>query len=194
MKCQHCEKPATFHITELTGPEPQEVHLCEDHAQIFLAMPSVEADEGDPSAASDLSEDESEGEKTAAGGAVSGTAGGAGKQKKLAKTAEDLSRVDQRTCPKCGITFHEFRQQGRLGCAHDYDFFQRELEPLLSNIHGEKLHCGKRPRTAGAEALVRAELNRLKEQMREAVDKEQYELASQLRDQIRKMDKDGANS
>ncbi|MEY4180938.1 MAG: hypothetical protein RLY70_4513 [Planctomycetota bacterium] len=169
MKCQHCEKPAVFHITELTGPEPQEVHLCEDHAQLFLAMPGSESEEAAPAAPS-------------------------GKQKKLAKTAEDLSRVDQSTCPKCGITFHEFRQQGRLGCAHDYDHFQRELEPLLSNIHGEKVHCGKRPRTAGAEALVRAELNRLKEQMREAVDKEQYELASQLRDQIRKLDKDGTNS
>ena len=217
MKCQHCEKPATFHITELTGPEPQEVHLCEDHAQIFLSMPSVDADEVDPSsegalssedalasegalssegdslAEGDLSEEGSGTEKPA-GGMSAGTGAGSGKQKKLAKTAEDLSRVDQRTCPKCGITFHEFRQQGRLGCAHDYDFFQRELEPLLSNIHGEKLHTGKRPRTAGAEALVRAELNRLKEQMREAVDKEQYELASRLRDQIRKMEKDGANS
>lgn len=172
MKCQHCEKPATFHITELTGPEPQEVHLCEDHAQLFLSMPGSE------------SEDSSEPEAPAP----------TGKQKKLAKTAEDLSRLDQRTCPQCGITFHEFRQHGRLGCAHDYDFFQRELEPLLANIHGEKLHSGKRPRTAGAEALVRAELNRLKEQMREAVEKEQYELASQLRDQIRKLDKDGTNS
>ena len=33
MKCQQCEKPATFHITELTGGEPQELHLCEDHAR-----------------------------------------------------------------------------------------------------------------------------------------------------------------
>jgi protein arginine kinase activator len=213
MKCQHCEKPATFHITELTGPEPQEVHLCEDHAQLFLAMPSSDADDAESllepgaSAADESEANESELGETEPGGSEAGGSGksgsksaspspgkAAGKQKKLAKTAEDLSRVDQRTCPKCGITFHEFRQQGRLGCAHDYDFFQRELEPLLANIHGEKLHTGKRPRTAGAEALVRAELNRLKEQMREAVEKENYEQASQLRDQIRQLDKDGANS
>jgi protein arginine kinase activator len=185
MKCQHCEKPATFHITELTGPEPQELHLCEDHAQLFLSMPSGDADS--EAAAEAAAEPDADAAEPA-------PAAPTGKQKKLAKTAEDLGRIDQRTCPKCGITFHEFRQQGRLGCAHDYDFFHRELEPLLANIHGEKQHSGKRPKTAGAEALVRAELNRLKEQMRVAVEKEEYELASQLRDQIRKLDKDGANS
>jgi len=36
MKCQQCEKPATFHITELTGPQPQELHLCESCAKTYL--------------------------------------------------------------------------------------------------------------------------------------------------------------
>ena len=37
MKCQYCEKPATFHITELTEPGgPQVMHLCEEHARGFL--------------------------------------------------------------------------------------------------------------------------------------------------------------
>ena len=37
MKCQFCEKPATFHITELTEPGgPQVMHLCEEHARGFL--------------------------------------------------------------------------------------------------------------------------------------------------------------
>ena len=36
MKCQQCDKPATFHITELTGGKPQELHLCEDHARQYL--------------------------------------------------------------------------------------------------------------------------------------------------------------
>ena len=41
MKCQHCEKPAVFHITELTGPQPVEHHLCETCAKDYLQ-------EGDP--------------------------------------------------------------------------------------------------------------------------------------------------
>ncbi len=167
MKCQHCEKPATFHITELTGAEPQEVHLCEDHAQEFLA-PATEADAG------------------GSGGAPAGK-----KVPKVAQTAEDLARLDQRTCPKCGITFQEFRQQGRLGCPHDYDFFRADLEPLLVNIHGEKQHVGKHPRSERREAHVQAELTRLRRAMRDAVRREDYEEASKLRDQIRELDKDG---
>ena len=54
------------------------------------------------------------------------------------------SKLDQRACPKCGITFYEFRNQGRLGCPHDYTCFAKELEPLLVNIHGEINHAGKR--------------------------------------------------
>ncbi len=171
MKCQHCEKPATFHITELTGAEPQEVHLCEDHAQEFLSPKASEEAETPPPAPF-----------------------GGKKPQKVMQTAEELARLDQRTCPKCGITFHEFRQQGRLGCPFDYEFFQRELEPLLVNIHGEKQHVGKRPRTNGGEAQVQAELGRLRREMRDAVQREDYERASQLRDEIRRLDKDGTNS
>ena len=32
MKCQHCEKPATFHITDLVDGKPNELHLCEECA------------------------------------------------------------------------------------------------------------------------------------------------------------------
>ena len=35
MKCQQCDKSATFHITELTGGKPQELHLCEEHARQY---------------------------------------------------------------------------------------------------------------------------------------------------------------
>ena len=50
--------------------------------------------------------------------------------------SEDLDDLDQRVCPSCGITFKEFRAQGRLGCPHDYIAFEDELLPLLENIHG----------------------------------------------------------
>ena len=42
MKCQQCDKPATFHITELTSGKPQELHLCEDHARDYLTQSSGE--------------------------------------------------------------------------------------------------------------------------------------------------------
>src|SRR5690606_28752863 len=40
MKCQKCDKPATFHITDLVDGETNELHLCEQCAQSFLAPQS----------------------------------------------------------------------------------------------------------------------------------------------------------
>ncbi len=121
MKCQHCEKPATFHITELTEPSgPIVVHLCEEHARVYLSQDKNDSPTG-------------------------ALAGMLAKQLKMDQTAEQLAKLDKKTCPVCGISFAEFRQTGRLGCGYDYVCFQEDLEPLLVNIHGSKIHKGKRP-------------------------------------------------
>ena len=162
MKCQHCEKPATFHITELTGSTPEELHLCEDHARVYLSQA-----------------DEIETETPTLAGVLA-------QQLKLGQTAQELERLDQQACPICGITFYEFRQHGRLGCPHDYVAFEKELEPLIVNIHGKSSHDGKHPKRVSSSTDKRTELIRLRREMKEAVEREDYENASVLRDQIRK--------
>jgi len=162
MKCQRCEKPATFHITELTGDEPQELHLCADHAQVYLAPP-VEED------------------------TPSSLIGALAQQFQVGQTAEQLARLDQQSCPFCGITFYEFRHAGRLGCPHDYVCFSEELEPLIMNIHGAVEHTGKRPKK-GADNDLQNEIIRLRREMKEAVDAEDYEQASVIRDRIRELE------
>lgn len=166
MKCQECEKPATFHITELTGDQPQEHHLCENCAKNYLMQ--------------------SEG----AGPPPQTLAGVLAKQLKIGQAAEELAKLDQRACPKCGITFYEFRNQGRLGCPHDYVFFERELTPLITNIHGEIKHVGKRPKHGEQGTDSQTELIRLRREMKEAIEKEDYERASKLRDDIRGLEGD----
>ena len=42
MKCQRCEKPATFHITELASGQHQELHLCEACAREYLTQTEAE--------------------------------------------------------------------------------------------------------------------------------------------------------
>lgn len=165
MKCQHCEKPATFHITELTGPELEELHLCEDHARVYLTQQSPEEEPTPPTLAGVLAQ-----------------------QLKIGQTAEELARLDQQACPLCGITFYEFRHQGRLGCPHDYTCFEEELEPLIVNIHGATSHTGKRPHRGASGGDARAKIIQLRREMDQAVTKEDYERASEIRDEIRKME------
>jgi protein arginine kinase activator len=165
MKCQHCEKPATFHITEITGSEEdrqvQEVHLCEVCFREYINQPE-EATEQKESLLGTLA------------------------QIKIGKTAEKLAKLDAQTCPVCGISFQEFRQVGRLGCPHDYEAFRDELEPLLLNIHGAIEHKGKRPKRNTSRR--QSELLRLRREMQESIEKEDYERASQLRDEIRRIE------
>src|SRR6478735_1922126 len=165
MKCQQCEKPATFHITELTSGQPQELHLCETCAKTYLTQ-------GEPGA-----------------GAVAPTlANVLAKQLQIGKAAEELAKLDQRACPVCGITFYEFRNQGRLGCPHDYVCFATELEPLIVNIHGETEHVGKKPARYAGGTEPRTQRIRLRREMKEAVSEERYEKAKELKDEIKKVE------
>ena len=166
MKCQQCDNPATFHITELTDGSPQELHLCEDHARDYLAPSQEELP-----------------------AAVPALAGVLAQHLAIGETAEELARLDRQACPVCGITFLEFRKLGRLGCPHDYVAFAKELEPLLVSIHGETEHVGKVPVRSPSGAEEQTQLIRLRREMKEAVGKEDYELASELRDAISKVEK-----
>ena len=104
------------------------------------------------------------------------------------QTADELDRLDQQSCPVCGITFFEFRNEGRLGCPHDYVRFDAELEPLILNIHGNTKHIGKRPRRATGDSDWQTDLIRLRRELKEAIEQEDYERASELRDEIRSIE------
>lgn len=172
MKCQQCDKPATFHITELTGGKPQELHLCEEHARQYLTQSS-----GEPAGVSSM---------------AAALAQHMVQKMQVGQTAEELAELDQRSCPVCGITFYEFRNQGRLGCPHDYVCFQAQLDPLVLNIHGESEHVGKTPRRCPEGSEKRTQLIRLRREMKEAIDEENYERASRLRDDIHRIESEKA--
>jgi len=87
-------------------------------------------------------------------------------------------------CPDCGITYAEFRNQGRLGCPHDYDVFAEPLRDVFEKVHGATEHIGKLPHRAGADSRGQRELLQLRRQLQGAVEAEQYEEAARLRDLI----------
>ena len=95
------------------------------------------------------------------------------------------SPADSLRCRGCGATLRDFRESGRLGCAQCYDSFDGHLRDLLRRLHGSSQHVGERYEPPGAGADPRRNLLELKDQLRRAVDSENFELAAELRDRIR---------
>ena len=166
-KCMRGTKPATLHITEIQLGQAQVVHLFETCAQKYLS--SVEVG-GTPSG--DLEDDDLEGESHA-------DAEGAALE---AAEAEEASATA--VCTGCGITFKQFRGVGRLGCPQCYTSFHDDLLPLLESIHQDTQHVGKCPPQTSANTLRHHELMRLRSELKSSVEKEDYEAAARLRDQI----------
>jgi len=98
-----------------------------------------------------------------------------------------LAEALEARCAACGATLRDFRETGRVGCAECYLAFDAPLRELLRRLHGSTHHTGMR--YAGIEAPQRSEPNRtaleLREQLRRAVESEQFELAAELRDRLR---------
>jgi protein arginine kinase activator len=165
--CDRCENPATVHLTEIRpGGEKTERHLCEKCAATLHV----------PSAGKELA--------------------------KLLKSFEPAMALATQgpavvalTCPECGMTYAEFRQHGRFGCARDYEIFGEQIEKLLKRIHGGTRYAGKRPGGGNVKPPPsRDDLLRVRSLLEEAVKAENYEEAARLRDQIRKMSDEGGTS
>lgn len=56
--------------------------------------------------------------------------------------------------------------------------------PLLEKIHGNTEHMGKIPNSSGEARELSRELLELRQDLKRAIDKEDYEEAAKLRDQI----------
>lgn len=91
-------------------------------------------------------------------------------------------------CPSCGATLRDFRETGRVGCAECYRAFDAPLRELLRRLHGSTHHTGVRYQgTEMAPVVTPPEeaARELREQLRRAIEAEQFELAAELRDQLR---------
>jgi protein arginine kinase activator len=154
-KCERCSSPATVHITEVLGEAKFEEHHV---CEQCYKQYNLEA-QGKGAGSKALTD--------AAAGEL------------------DESLFGHHECPDCGIKFVDFRNSHRLGCSRDYQVFRAELTPLLENIHGDIKHCGKTPRRYPQTKKAEAELLQLRQRLKRAVEREDYEEAARLRDQIR---------
>ncbi len=88
-------------------------------------------------------------------------------------------------CSNCGLDFDQFARQGRFGCGECYNAFRRRLEPLMRKIHGSSLHKGKLPAGSSDEKMPIMEEERLEDELRKAVEAEDFERAADLRDKLK---------
>jgi protein arginine kinase activator len=90
-------------------------------------------------------------------------------------------------CPRCSLTYAEFKAKGRLGCPQCYAAFAPVLATLLEKVHGASAHKGRAPARVHGRRAKGQEMSQLEEDLAHAVENEQYERAAQLRDKIREM-------
>lgn len=94
------------------------------------------------------------------------------------------------SCDRCGLSYSEFRQRGRLGCADCYKLFKSGLVQLLEKIHGSTQHLGKIPPSAGSRLKRERELIELKRELTRVIQREEYEKAADIRDRIRVLEEE----
>ena len=98
----------------------------------------------------------------------------------------DDKEDDRIICPSCGFMLSKFNETGFLGCDKCYQSFESELLPVINSIQGSVHH-----KVDISE--IKAQPNKLlqlKEELKQAIDNEEYEKAAQLRDEIKQLEKE----
>lgn len=167
--CQRCQqKPAHVHFSKVINGEKSEQFLCEDCARAqgafnFMMGPQFTV-------------------QHVLGGLI-GQGGFAGSR----------PQREEKTCSACGYSFRQFAETGRLGCDKCYQAFQEELSPLILRLQGRVQHRGKFPARGAQKLRVQRELEQLRESMNEAIRREAFEEAAEIRDKIRGFEGGGAS-
>ncbi|HOP62587.1 MAG TPA: UvrB/UvrC motif-containing protein [Spirochaetota bacterium] len=169
MFCERCKKnEATIHLSEIVKDVKSEIHLCEQCARevglntkmsnFTLTLPEMLT---------------------------------------FLNVEEVNEYQGKKRCSTCGCDFIEYKTNGKLGCPDCYNTLSDQLEPALVTFHGETRHCGKFPlysnnieheiKSALEKNHNTDELQRLQNDLEEAVKDERYEDAAVIRDRIREL-------
>ena len=84
------------------------------------------------------------------------------------------------------MRFMDFSRIGRFGCGQCYTAFRAPLEDLFRKVHGATHHRGRSPETKqrSLPSPVEEEV-RLKEELKQAIEREDFELAAEIRDRLK---------
>lgn len=162
MQCQDCgKKEATVHLTREVDNQKVTLHLCAECAEKRGFRNPLE---GVPFPLAEF-----------LSGMLSQT-----KTKKSEKATEV-------SCSVCGMSFSDFTKVGRLGCGNCYLTFRSQLNDLLRKVHGSTTHRGRFPHSQKDVMKPLWEESKLQEELKRAIQEEDFERAAELRDRIKSL-------
>ena len=172
MMCQSCgQRTATTHIKTVINGQLTEAHLCSQCAK----------KQGYGNMLGDWS-----GFGSLLGGLLTGT-----------ETA-----AQEKRCPGCGASFRQIKGSGKIGCGECYNTFRTQLIPVIERIHGTVQHKGKIPggsarmvqeknvqlANTGQKTVRVSEADRKRQELKAAIERQDFEQAAILRDQIKELE------
>ena len=172
MLCKNCNKnEATFHYTEIINGVKKEIALCNEcRKQLGISSLDFNIPLGIPDFFSDFFEEST--------------------------FMSEFDSTNKIKCDKCGITYDEFIDGGKVGCSSCYTAFENKLDSILKNIHGSNMHKGRlinSPKTKKVKEIKenpnKNKIEELKLKLKELVKEEKYEEAAKVRDEIKKVEK-----
>lgn len=174
MKCQNCGKnDANFKYTEVTNGLKKELNLCEECARkLGLDNFSFNIPIDFSSFFGDFL---NEYEDT--------------------DFMPMLTKTNQLKCDMCNMTYDEFMNTGKFGCANCYNVFAEKIEPVLKRLHGNTNYIGRRAKDNSHIEKIEidaqnSELEELKKRLKLTIKEENYEEAAVLRDKIKQIEGD----
>lgn len=171
MKCERCQQnEASVHISQTVNGHKEEHHLCAACAQ-ESGLESSFQDLYSPFLSSGFF-----------GSSIFNPTGGI-----PAFGGGSTTPSRELVCPNCGTTFEAFRKSGLFGCSQCYDTFREKLDPVLRRVQGGTRHIGRqvcRTEESKEQLILRAKLDELRKSLASAVEREAYEEAARVRDEV----------
>ena len=109
---------------------------------------------------------------------------------------EEVS-FDEKKCSVCGYTFDDYINTGMFGCPKCYDTFSNRLDEIFLKLHGKNRHVKLDVKNSQIKKETKIDeynlskqdkILKLKEELKELVEKEEYEKAAIIRDKIKELE------
>lgn len=183
MLCQKCKQyDATVHVTKVVNNVKEDYHLCHACASALQG--------GDMGSAMPW------------GGLFESILPGPSLFGYPFPGADRRTALKRLVCPQCGESERELREMGLLGCSQCYETFRDLLIPVFRRTQGHTQHIqvpadGMAWIEAATESPddeddngLQSEIKRLRNELHDAVNREDYVEAARLRDVIHEYEKE----